>query len=281
MRAPAFAFRPGAWPTLLMLGLVGVFVSLGQWQLGKAELKQAAQAELDAAARALPVALPAVLVADPAALHHKRVEVRGRYDAAGQILIDNRVLHERPGFHVITPLVIDGAHDGLRVLVNRGWIPAPPTRGAVIAPVEPAVPDGPVHVAGTAVLPPTHFFALATDTAPPGGNAVWQNLDLARYRSATRQALQPLVIRLAPEAPDGFDRAWPRLDERHQKHQSYAWQWFGFAATSVAIWLFFAIRRVPVDTGPHAADRVEDPPTDNGPRHAAADPVPRQPVPTP
>lgn len=281
MRAPAFTFRPGVWPTLLTLGLVGVFASLGQWQLGKAELKQAAQAELDAAAHALPVALPAVRVADPAALHRKRVEVRGRYDAAGQILIDNRVLHERPGFHVITPLRIDGARDGLRVLVNRGWIPAPPRRGAAIEPAELAVPDGPLRIVGTAVSPPTRVFALATDTAPPGGNAVWQNLDLARYQSATRQPLQPLVIQLAPEAPGGFDRAWPRLDERHQKHLSYAWQWFGFAATSVAIWLFFAIRRVPVAPGTQAADHVVDHPTDDGPVHATADPVPRQPVPTP
>lgn len=256
MRAPAFHFRPGLWPTLLVLGLTSLFVSLGQWQLGKARQKEAAQAQLDAAGRQSPVALPATLLADPAALHFKRVVVRGRYDAAGQILIDNRVVHERPGFHVITPLIIDGARDGLRVLVNRGWIPAPAIRGTR---VEPAVPADPITIAGTAVLPTTRFFALAADTAPPGHNALWQNLDLKRYQGATRQPLQPLVIQLAAEAPGGFGRDWPRLDARHEKHLSYAWQWFGFAATSVAIWLFFALRRAPGDAAPPQPQPVSTP----------------------
>lgn len=235
-----------------MVALVALFAQLGQWQLGKAQVKEAAQDRLDAGRGDAPAAIGSALVDSPAALHLKPVQARGRYDAAGQILIDNRVHHDRVGYHVITPLVVDGS--GTRVLVNRGWIAAPPTRDQRIAP---PVPDGPVAVRGTAWLPSTRIFALASDAAPAGGNAVWQNLDLARYREAGRAALQPVVILLAADAADGFARDWPRPDDRHERHRSYALQWFGFAATALAIWLWFAVRRdpphparLPADTAP-------------------------------
>lgn len=240
----SFGFHPRLWTTLLTLGLIALFVSLGQWQLGKAQVKEAAQARLDAGRGEAPLALGAAIVADPAALHLKPVAARGRYDAGGQILIDNRVLHERAGFHVLTPLVIDdGAGAGTRVLVNRGWIAAPPSRAQALDPNVIAVPAGPLTVTGTAIRPSTKIFALAPDTAPAGGDAIWQNLDLARYRDASRQPVQPIVILLAPETPHGFVRDWPRPDDRYEKHLSYAYQWYGFAATSFAIWAYFAFRR--------------------------------------
>lgn len=243
--------------TVLAFSLAALFVSLGEWQLGKARAKEAAQARLDAGQRAAPTTIGATPLADPAALHLQPVRVRGRYDAAGQILIDNRVLHGRAGFHVLTPLVIEGAGEDMRILVNRGWIAAPPTHAArLVVPV----PADPVELTGTGLVPPARTFALAPDTAPAGGDAVWQNLDLGHYRAASLHALQPLVILLAPEAAGGLRRDWPRPDDRHERHRAYAYQWFGFAAASIAIWAFFAWRRfrpgapqalVPVDAAPH------------------------------
>ena len=49
------AFRPRPWTTALMLVLVAAFVSLGQWQWGKAQRKVAAQAQFDALRAAPPV----------------------------------------------------------------------------------------------------------------------------------------------------------------------------------------------------------------------------------
>jgi surfeit locus 1 family protein len=58
-------------------------------------------------------------------------------------------------------------------------------------------------------------------------------------------ALQPLVIRLDADQPDGYLRAWPRPDERIERHRSYALQWFGFAASTVGIWAWTGFRRRP------------------------------------
>jgi surfeit locus 1 family protein len=241
------AFRPRLWTTALMLALVATFVSLGQWQWGKAQRKEAAQAQLDALRDAPPVELPATLVADPGFFQYRRVGVHGQYRAAGQILLDNQMMEEqgeRVGYRVLTPLVIDGADgkNATEVLVDRGWVAAGADRRNI---PEVAVPPGPTFITGTAVQPSAKHFSLAADTAPPGGNARWQFVDLGRYAREASVELQPLVIRLDPDQPHGYLRAWPRPDDRHERHLSYALQWFGFAASAIGIWAWFGFRRQP------------------------------------
>lgn len=237
-------FRPTVWATALLLLLVTVFVNLGQWQWGKAERKAAAQALLEARAGEAPLSLPASAVTDATFFHYRRVAVRGHYRPAGQILLDNQMQGERVGYRVLTPFVIagpSGAGDR-EVLVDRGWIPAPADRRELpVAAVSPA----PTFITGTAVVPSDRHFVLAADTAPPGGNARWQFIDLARYAREARVELQPVIVRLAADQPDGYLRSWPRPDERIERHQSYALQWFGFAASALGIWVWAGFRRRP------------------------------------
>lgn len=228
--------------------LVALFVALGQWQWAKASVKGDLQALFDARSAEPPVLMPGTRVA-PEALRYRQIVVRGRYEPERQILIDNRIYREQAGYHVVTPLRIEGSEDSegneLRVLVNRGWIPALAEHRQT--PVV-STPQGMVELAGMAVVPGNRFFTLGRepDSAAKGWPGVWQNLDLARYQSVVRFPLQPVVIQLAPDSPvGGFAREWPRPDERLEKHVGYALQWWGFAATTVAIWLFSQFRRRP------------------------------------
>jgi len=233
--------------------LVPVFVSLGQWQWHKAEAKKARQELLDTRAAEAPLRMTS-LALDPETVRYRRVVVRGVYEPQRQILIDNRVHREQAGYHVVTPLrIVDsggapaGEGTAMRVLVNRGWVPAGPDRRQ-LPPVE--TPAGVVELQATAVLPGTRFFTLMAEPADGGwaspGIPVWQNLDLARYRKAVESQdyhLQPVILQLDPaSAGGGFVRDWPRPDERIERHIGYAWQWFGFAAATVGIWLFFLLR---------------------------------------
>lgn len=244
-RLCAFRFRPGA--TLLALVLAAVFVALGLWQWDKAERQAAAQALLDARGREAPLSLPATRIDDAAAFHYRRVVVRGRYRGAGQILLDNQVVDGRAGYRVLTPFAIDGAPGNARVevLVDRGWVAAPADRDRLPDAVHAAVSPEPTFISGIAAVPARRHFALAADTAPPGGNARWQFPDLDRYARAAERELQPVVIRLDAELPHGFLRVWPRPDARHERHRAYAGQWFGFAASTVGIWAWFGLRRRP------------------------------------
>lgn len=250
-RAPAAQVPAPASRRFVVLGggalvvlLVPLFVSLGQWQWQKAEVKAARQALFDARAAEPPLSLPATPV-DAEAMRYRRVVVRGVYEPQRQLLIDNRVHRERAGYHVVTPLRIEGGGaDGLRVLVNRGWVPAAAEHSRL-----PAIdtPAGTVELLATAVVPGTRFFTLGETPATidwrSAAARVWPNLDLGRYRRAVDFPLQPVVLELDPaSAGGGFVRDWPRPDERGERHVGYAWQWFGFAAATVGIWLFFLFR---------------------------------------
>lgn len=224
---------------LLLAVLLPTFVSLGFWQWHKAEAKTALQAELDQRSHDVAIALPTLpaTAADVETLRHRRVALRGTYDGTRQVLIDNRLHREQAGYHVITPLQLEGS--SMHVLVNRGWLPAPDDHLTLPAA---AVPVGPIELTGIAVLPASRFFNLAPQPTS-GWSAVWQNLDMARFHSAVPYPLQPLIVQLDAEAPGGFVREWPRPDERADRHRSYALQWFGFALSSLGIWGYFLIRR--------------------------------------
>lgn len=222
---------------LLVALLVAGCLSLGLWQWNKYAAKVTLQAELDRRSGDAPITMPR-RAASADFLRYRHVELTGEFDAARQILIDNRIEARtgRAGYHVVTPLRLAGSD--MRVLVNRGWVPASADRR--ILPQAPP-PAGTVSLAGIAVVPPGRFFTLGA--AETHWQPVWQNLDLARYAAAAPWPLQPVVVQLDAAAPHGFGRDWPRPDERADRHLSYALQWFGFAASTIGIWLYFLLRR--------------------------------------
>jgi surfeit locus 1 family protein len=107
---PRRRFRPSLLPTLGLLLLVAVTVALGNWQRQRAHDKQSLREQYEAASRAPPLALDAdtAIAADPARFRFRPVLARGTYDAAHQVLIDNRVHAGRAGFDVVAPLKLDG-----------------------------------------------------------------------------------------------------------------------------------------------------------------------------
>lgn len=230
-------FHPSVWGGLLALAVAAGCVQLGNWQYGKAERKQAAQALLDQRSTDAPVSLGNTL-ADADSLRSRPVLIRGRFETERQFLVDNRVYREQAGYHVITPFHIDGGN--MRVLVNRGWIPAS-ARHTDIPAVD--TPNGPLELRGTAVVPGTRFFTLGGNDNDRNWQPVWQNLDLARFVRLVPWPVQPVVVQLDAAAPAGFVRDWPRPDERLERHLSYAYQWYGFAASAVLIWLALGWRR--------------------------------------
>lgn len=221
---------------LALAVVLPLFVSLGLWQWHKAETTAATQAELDRRNRDQPLLLTDTPVAAEQ-LRFRRVILRGRFDAAHQVLIDNRLYQERAGYHVITPFQLDGSQR--HVLVNRGWIPAAAEHAQTPTVT---VPEGWLELTGIAVQPPRRFFNLAPQPSR-GWAAVWQNLDLQRFRHAVPYPLADVVIELDATTPAGFVRDWPRPDEWSARHRSYALQWFGFALSSLAIWIYFLVRR--------------------------------------
>jgi surfeit locus 1 family protein len=229
-------FNPSWRVTLAMTCGVALTLALGFWQLGRADAKQALQKRIEDFARQPPILIGAVeLNADDVLL--RRVEARGRFEPSHTVYIDNRVYKHQSGYHVFTPLRINGTDK--YVLVNRGWIAAGAERNR--AP-QVKTPEGDVVVRGTATPPSEHFLELSNKVAE--GN-IWQNMVLERYRQATRLDVHPIVLQQADALDDGLIRDWPPLDLKRNMHLAYAVQWFALAAAIFIYYVVINVRRRP------------------------------------
>nr|AAV66318.1 SurF1 [Rubrivivax gelatinosus] len=227
----------------MTLVFAALCVRLGFWQLDRAAAKQALRAEV-AARAALPPLAAAALAATPeaaAAQHYRRVTLAGRWLADRTVALDNRQVDGRPGFVLVTPLVLA---DGSAVAVQRGWLPRDAAERSRIA--APPLPAALVQVAGQLAPPPSRLFAFGAD-AP--GAAIRQNLDLGAWSAEIGVPLRPLsLVQLdGPRTPsDGLRREMPLPSADVSRHQVYAGQWFLFAALAVVLYvglLVFRARR--------------------------------------
>jgi cytochrome oxidase assembly protein ShyY1 len=235
-----------AWVRITLAVAAGVAVTviavlLGNWQHRRGDAKQARQAEWDAAASA-PVAAIASKAdaAVVAARLPRRVVVHGQYVPAGTVYVDNRSMQSVAGFQVVTPLRLP---DGTSVLVNRGWI----ARDAADPMRMPSVPTPPppVSVEGLAVERVPRLLELAPAAALPLPG-IWPNLEFEDYERVAAVGVARLIVQQTSESADGLRRAWPPPASGVQKHRGYALQWYGLAALSAGLTLFFggrALRR--------------------------------------
>lgn len=233
-----YRFRPRLLPTLATLIVAAACIRLGLWQQHKAEMKQALQTQLELRMNEAPVALPRT-VANLDDWRYRPVRLRGTYDARYQILLDNQMQDEVAGYHVVTPLRVE--HRDYCVLVDRGWIAAPPDHSIV---PNVTTPSGTQEIEGHVWLP-GKFFALQQPPTPGGEwQTVWQNMDLHHYAQSVPFAVLPLAVRLDPHsAGGGFVREWPKPAERIEQNRGYAYQWFGFAIAAILIYLAVNIRK--------------------------------------
>lgn len=237
MRVASIDFNPAWWATLATVAGVALTITLGFWQLGRADTKQALQARIDDFAKQPPIVMGANSLS-PQDVLLRHVEARGRFESRHVVFVDNRSYKHQPGFYVYMPLRIAGTDKF--VLVNRGWIAAGTERNR--AP-QVKTPEGDVVVRGTATPPSERFLELSSKVAE--GN-VWQNMVLERYRQATKLDVQPVIIQQAERAgapEDGLIRDWPPVDLKRNTHLAYAVQWFALAAAIFIYYVVINVRR--------------------------------------
>jgi len=222
------------WAVVVTLLFCAATVLLGHWQGGRAEQKRALAERAEAGERASPVAI-GVAPVDPQSLLLRRVSARGEYVAAHTVLLDNKIHRGRAGYHVLTPLRIEGSN--MHVLVNRGWVAGGARREDV---PQVATSPGTVTVEGVALARVERAFDAGGGV--PSGR-VWQNLAFADYQSWSGLQVQPLVIEQRSADADGLVRDWPRADYGVDKHRSYSMQWYLMAIFSVVLFIVLSVRR--------------------------------------
>lgn len=227
-----YSFRPHGWTLALAAAACLAFIALGNWQSRRADAKRATARELDAALKAPPLELaPGPL--DAAALVHKHVLARGRFLAEGTVLLANRLRHGRSGYEVVTPLKLGDSK--WHVLVNRGWIAAPASPGDIAA----RTPLDAQAIDGVALARLPH----ALETGTPASGSIRQNLEISAFAAQTGLELEPFVIEQHSDTGDGLLRDWPRADLGIEKNESYALQWYSFAALVIVAAVALSFRR--------------------------------------
>ena len=225
------------WMTLLVVIGALILWRLGIWQLDRLAQRRALNSSLNTR-MAQPALTLAGAAIDPDALEYRRVEVRGVYDPAQEIVLRNRELDGTPGVHVLTPLRLSGSDTA--VLVDRGWIPRdqadPAARSAF------AARPGEVLITGIARRSEEN---LGGPQDPPLGPQrlrldAWFRVNIA---SIQQQAGYPLLPIFIEQQPAPGDPALPRrvvtADLGEGPHMGYAVQWFAFAIILVVGYIAF------------------------------------------
>ena len=111
---------------LLTVGILisGLFVALGNWQLGRANQKSATLEQFNSRAQSPAMDLAKFNVTDIASVVGRSAFTKGGYRASTTVVLDNQSLGGRIGYLVYTAYRI--AKTDLHILVNRGWVAALP-----------------------------------------------------------------------------------------------------------------------------------------------------------
>lgn len=232
-------FRPPLWGTIGLIISVGVCIAAGFWQMGRADQKHQLMAAYAAGSDGVTLSR---LVDDEVAVEfrYRRFSVRGRYDAAHQVLLDNMVDDGRIGYQVLTPF-----RTGTEaVLVNRGWMPANPDRSIL---PDISVDDNQRQITGRLNHLPRPGLKL--DTKESAFEPVWpRRLLFPTAEELIDQigyAVYDYQLLLDPDSGNGFERDWSPDWMPAEKHTAYAVQWFALAFTLMVIY-FMVNRKVPV-----------------------------------
>ncbi len=214
---------------------VALTVSLGHWQLHRADEKIALQSVIENQATQTVVSNATLSHAsDPLALVHRRVQLRGTWVVQNTVFLDNRQMDAKVGFFVLTPLRLEG---GGVVMVQRGWAPRNFESRTTLPELQ--TPQILVEIEGRIAPPSSKLFEPGTAST----GTIRQNLDWVQFQAETGLSLMPVSVLQTGAPSEGLRRDWPAINLGVDKHYGYAFQWFAIAFLVAALTLWFQFIR--------------------------------------
>ncbi|PTY37572.1 hypothetical protein BGP77_13830 [Saccharospirillum sp. MSK14-1] len=218
------SFRPGWLLTLFVAVFLTVFISLGIWQLNRAEQKAQLQASIDSGQQV--ELLPSGAV--PRLYQH--YQLTGQLDGDHLWLLDNRTHQGQAGYEVWAPLLTD---DGW-YLASAGWVAASARREQL------------PHLE----LPEIRRPWLA-QSRPLSQAVVLAETELEHQWPQVVQAIDPVVmaeqlhkaeplglLQLSPGQAGVGPVIWTPIVMTVERHRGYAVQWFAMAVALLLMYLY-------------------------------------------
>jgi len=233
----SYNFNPGLFSTLITVALLYTMVSLGFWQLDRAEFKDTLQQKIVERKKLKPVDVAAL----PQSKDDRRyypVKFYGEYDAEHTFLLDNKVLNGDAGYHVFTPVKIDNSR---YILVNRGFIKQGQSRDDLPV-IE--TPDGRIEFQGLLDLAPPRALLLAENVQETARwPIVLQYVDLDEIGKLLGYPLYDMVLWLDQGQAGSLEYDLPTLNLNSAKNNGYAFQWFALSLALLIIYLVVNTKR--------------------------------------
>ena len=251
-----YIFAPKLIITLLAVICIPILISLGFWQLDRADEKRVIDAGVNDAIKKAALNLNEADLTQIDKEIYRTGLLSGQYERE-QFLLDNRTHKGRPGYHVISPFVFEQktANKSLNyaVLINRGWISYNGTRDQI---TDISIENKIVEITGSIKRIPRSIvlkkqqgmnksdsFTFNTNGKPLNNVDLIQSIDLGNLNNTLKYELLPVIIELDETKENGFIREWQPYYGSIDKHNAYAVQWFAMAAILLFLFLKLNIRK--------------------------------------
>lgn len=225
---PGTKSKRSIWGFGVMAIVLLVCLGMSVFQMYRASIKTARYDQLMAAQSVVPVAINALTdlsSVDFVLLESHQASLRGKWLADKTIFLDNKLRNRWAGYHVLTPVQLEGSQSV--ILVNRGWVVAPRLRSEL--PVVTAA-DTTIEISGVLRNFEQRVFELKAEG--PAGR-VWQHVREEEYRNKSgldaRLTVLPLMLLQTSESNDGLAREWTAPEHPALHHIGYAVMWLIFS----------------------------------------------------
>lgn len=226
-----YTFNPGLIPSLATIIMLYIMISLGFWQLDRADYKAKLQTLIESKQDSPSIPLHSIAKEEDNWLYQP-VFINGKFDAQHQIYLDNKVHKMVAGYNVFTPFILP---NNQAILVNRGWLPIGGSR--LILP-DIAIDTQTLRIDGLVAKPPSKGVILMDNANNyQQWPSVLQYIDLQEIQTALGYELLPMVI-IMNQAQQTVLKTLPiKINMRSEKHHAYAFQWYGLSLTLFIIYI--------------------------------------------
>ena len=222
-------------PASLIIATLVLLISLGFWQLDRADEKRAIEGQIDSANSGDVKLIDSAEFLKDKEYYHVRLQ--GSYIGDKQFIYDNQIVDQISGYYVLTPLVLQG--DSKAVLINRGFISWNGRRDK-LADIDIA---GKLTEVKVQISKPVKRMELEASELTGDFPVLIQALDLDEMSAIASLDFVSVVGLLSPESENGFVRQWKPYTGSIERHIGYAVQWFLMAFVLAFIGIRLALKQ--------------------------------------
>ena len=221
-------------PASLIVATLALLISLGFWQLDRANEKRAIENQIARANSGDVELINSVEFLKEKEYYHVRLQ--GAYIDDKQFIYDNQIVDQISGYYVLTPFVLKG--DSEAILINRGFIPWNGRRDK-LADIDVGAKLTEVKVQ---ISKPVRRMELEESKTTGEFPVLIQTLDLDEMSNTASLDLASVIGLLSPESDSGFVRQWEPYTGSIERHVGYAIQWFLMALVLAFIGIRLAMK---------------------------------------